>query len=312
MPRRRLAREWLSRIGLIGFGLALSLALLEAALQLGAAVVRLTHESRGAAGDPDRFRIVCVGDSNTYGLYLARRESYPAQLERELAALRPDQPVEVVNLGAPGLSSSRLLRSFPEILEELAPDLVIVMLGANDLWTDPTAESPAPPTTLGGFLKRHSRVLRLFRLLRARGRADTEVAIVPVPEKGILQRADHWVRIGDHVFDFGFQHANREMPGADARLVENLERLNAAIQKSGARALFMTYPGRYALYGQANRAIRHAAHTKQLPLLDLTVIFQEPCPLEKCPTMLFEDQHPTARGYRLIAEQIAAWIQAHP
>jgi len=309
-PRR--AREWLGRIGLIGIGLAVTLVGLEVALQLGAAVVRITHEGRAVTKDPERFRILCLGDSNTYGLYLERHDSYPAQLERELAALRPTQPVEVVNLGTPGLSSSRLLRKFPELLETLTPDLVIVMLGVNDLWTDPTAESPAPPTTLGGFLTRHSRVLRLFRLLRARGRADLEVAIVPVPEKGKFQRADHWVRIGDHVFDFGFQHANRAMPGADGRLVENLDRLHAVIKQSGARALFMTYPARYEIYGQANRAIRHSARTKGLPLLDLTVVFQEPCPLAKCPTMLFDDQHPTAAGYRLMAKKIAAWIQAQP
>ena len=171
---------------------------------------------------------------------------------------------------------------------------------------------PPAPTTLGGFLTRHSRVLRLFRLLRARGRADLEVAIVPVPEKGIMQRADHWVRIGDQVFDFGYERANREIPGADRRLVENLGRLHAIIEQSGARALFMTYPGRFRLYGQANRAIRQSARTLGLPLLDLTVIFREPCPLEKCPTMLFDDQHPTAEGYRLMAKTIAAWIQAQP
>ena len=142
-PRR--AREWLGRIGLIGIGLALTIVGLEVALQLGAAVVRIAHESPRAVKDPNRFRILCLGDSNTYGVYLERHESYPAQLERELAALRPNQPVEVVNLGTPGLSSSRVIRRFPELLETLAPDLVIVLLGVNDLWTDPAAESPLPP-----------------------------------------------------------------------------------------------------------------------------------------------------------------------
>jgi lysophospholipase L1-like esterase len=134
-----------SRIGLIGFGFAVTIIGLEAALQIGAAAVRITHESQGAAKDPDRPRILCLGDSNTYGLYVARHETYPAQLERELAALRPDPPVEVLNLGAPGLNTSRLLRKFPELLATLAPDLVIVMMGANDMWTDPAAESPLRP-----------------------------------------------------------------------------------------------------------------------------------------------------------------------
>ncbi len=302
----------MSRIGLIGFGLAVTLVGLEVALQLGAAVVRITHESRGAAKDPERFRILCLGDSNTYGVFLERPEAYPAQLERELAALRPTQPVEVVNLGTPGLNSSRLLRQLPELLNTLAPDLVIVMVGANDIWTVPTAESPARSTTLRGFLTRHSRVLRLYRLLRARGRADLEVAIVPVPGKGYLQQGDHWVRVGDRVFDFGFENANRRIPGAARHLVENLGRLHAVIKKAGARALFITYPARFQIYGEANRAIRQSARTKGLPLLDLTVNFLKPCPQKKCPTLFFDDQHPTAEGYRLMAKKIAAWIQAHP
>jgi lysophospholipase L1-like esterase len=120
------------------------------------------------------------------------------------------------------------------------------------------------------------------------------------------------VRIGDREFDFGFQRAPGWNPGADRQLVENLGRLHAVIRESGARALFMTYPSRYNFYGQANRAIRQSGRTMGLPLLDLTVIFREPCPLVQCPTMLFDDQHPTAKGYRLMAKEIAAWIQAHP
>lgn len=167
---------------------------------------------------------------------------------------------------------------------------------------------PPAPTTVGGFLTRHSRALRLFRLLRARGRADLEVAIVP--GKGDLQREDNWVRIGDREFDFGFERATRGIPGANEHLVENLGRLHAVIKDSGARALFMTYPSRYLYYGEANRAIRQSARTTGLPLLDLTVIFREPCPQLKCPTMLFDDHHPTAEGYRFTAKKVADWIQA--
>jgi lysophospholipase L1-like esterase len=299
-------REWLSRIGLIGLGLAVALVGLEVALQLGAAVVRITHASRGVAKDLDHFRILCVGDSNTYGVYLEPHESYPAELERALAKRRPSQPVEVVNLGTPGLNSSRLLREFPGILESLSPELVIVLVGANDTWTDPAAESAERPATLGGLLKKHSRVLRLFRLLRARGRADLEVAIGAT--QGDLEVADHWVRIGNRDFDLGITRAAGPVPDADARLVENLGRLHEMIAGSGARALFMTYPGRRDLYALANQLIQESARAHDLPLLDLTQIFREQCPRTECPTLLFADQHPNAEGYRLIAREVAAWI----
>jgi lysophospholipase L1-like esterase len=97
---------------------------------------------------------------------------------------------------------------------------------------------------------------------------------------------------------------------AEKQHSRNLLRLRELVAASGARALFMTYPGRYEYYGRTNRAIREARD--DLPLLDLSKVFLEPCPLSKCPTMLFDDQHPTAEGYRLVAKQIAAWIQALP
>jgi lysophospholipase L1-like esterase len=301
-------REWLGRALLVCFGLVAALVLLELALQIGAAVVSATHGSRAATRDPGRFRIVCLGDSNTFGLYLLPEESYPAQLQKQLATLRPDREIEVLNLGAPGLNSSRLLRDVDSLLASLSPDLVIVMLGVNDFWTDPDAESAAPPATLRERLLRHSRVLRLARLLRARGRSDVEVA---VPLGTGMDRADQWVRVGDRAFDFGFERMRVDLDAAEARITTNLLALRDQIVAAGAQPLFLTYPGRYEYYGRANRAIREAAR-QGLPLLDLTPAFRERCPLTKCPALLFDDQHPTAEGYRLVVRQIMAWLHRQP
>jgi hypothetical protein len=62
-------------------GLLLLLVLTELALQLAAPVVRHWMERRGPEPSPDAaLTILCVGDSNTYGLNVERVYAYPAQL----------------------------------------------------------------------------------------------------------------------------------------------------------------------------------------------------------------------------------------
>ena len=56
--------------------------------------------------DPERFRIVVVGDSLTYGEGIEAFWAYPAQLER---ALQPEFRVEVLNLGVRAYGSEDIL-----------------------------------------------------------------------------------------------------------------------------------------------------------------------------------------------------------
>ena len=84
-----------------------SAALLELVLQAGAVAVWLTHtrpaepavQAEVAAIDPDAARVLCIGDSFTYGDGASSSEhSYPAVLERLLAE-RIGKPVQVTNAG---------------------------------------------------------------------------------------------------------------------------------------------------------------------------------------------------------------------
>jgi lysophospholipase L1-like esterase len=53
------------------------------------------------AGETGAYRIVCLGDSHTWGPGVADAETYPARLQERLAAANR-RPVEVVNLGRGG------------------------------------------------------------------------------------------------------------------------------------------------------------------------------------------------------------------
>jgi acyl-CoA thioesterase I len=73
--------------------------------------------------------IVAMGDSLTEGLGVAENQSYPAQLQAQLAAR--GYPYRVVNAGVSGETSSGALSRIEWVLT-LKPDLIILETGAND------------------------------------------------------------------------------------------------------------------------------------------------------------------------------------
>lgn len=85
---------------------------------------------------PGVFRIVCMGDSATFGVWRVAEgvfgyDGYPAELARRVraAGLRD---VEVLNAGVVGYSSSHGLRQLMVDVLDLDPDIVTVRFGMND------------------------------------------------------------------------------------------------------------------------------------------------------------------------------------
>ncbi|MFT5041776.1 MAG: hypothetical protein ACI8TX_002754, partial [Hyphomicrobiaceae bacterium] len=80
----------------------------------------------------ETFRILCVGDSITFGFSTDQGSSYPRQLERLLATRYPNRRFEVINAGVPGWSYLQGLRFLEARGIALAPDLIIIGHGTND------------------------------------------------------------------------------------------------------------------------------------------------------------------------------------
>lgn len=90
-------------------------------------------------------RIVCFGDSSTFGIGTPQPETWPAQLESSLNSdpaffltqlkRKPSESrVEVVNAGAPGYTSYQILQRMRRELKSLAPDVVLMTCANNDFW----------------------------------------------------------------------------------------------------------------------------------------------------------------------------------
>ena len=77
-------------------------------------------------------RIVCTGDSITQGGEAPG--GYVWLLRHSLAAIYPQQPIEVVNTGIGGEKSPGMLARFQRDVIDRKPDLVTISIGINDVW----------------------------------------------------------------------------------------------------------------------------------------------------------------------------------
>jgi len=62
------------------------------------------------ASDAKVFRILCVGDSITFGFSVDQPDTYPRQLLTALAKHYPQRRFEIINAGVPGWSWLQGLR----------------------------------------------------------------------------------------------------------------------------------------------------------------------------------------------------------
>jgi hypothetical protein len=95
----------------------------------------------------------------------------------------------------------------------------------------------------------------------------------------------------------------------DQDLQANLRAIADIARRFDAEAVFMTYPSRMWNYGDASRLMRPAAAAAGARLVDLAAVFEPVCPTEPCPEWLYPDHHPTASGYRLIAETLVGELR---
>jgi hypothetical protein len=161
------AHRWRTRILALVMGTGASLVLAEGALWI--LHFALSPERRAAelAPQPGERRILCVGDSNTFGIHLDASASYPGRLQSYLDRAAA-QPWRVVNLGYPGQNTAQIRGRLARNLEVYRPEIMCLWAGVNNswspamrhLWDQPDSEST--PATLESLVQQ----ARLFKLAR--------------------------------------------------------------------------------------------------------------------------------------------------
>lgn len=106
---------------------------------------RLRDDDVSMTKPENTFRILCLGDSCTFGVKIPYTQSYPEHLEKLLQQQLPDKHIEVINAGIPGYSSYQGRVYYQQFGLSYCPDMVIVCFGLNDrvLWNNMTDQEHA-------------------------------------------------------------------------------------------------------------------------------------------------------------------------
>jgi lysophospholipase L1-like esterase len=240
---------------------------------------------RGPERDLDKApgvrRVVCLGDSFTFGEGVRAEHAWPARLE---ALLGPD--VEVVNAGVQGMGTPEELAFFDSHCAALDPDVVVLGFFMNDPvdWERTVAtqlERPAPPSPLA----RISRLVGLWEHGR-RARA-TRRALVADIRQGF--RAPRW-----------------------QTCVDALAALKERAARDGFELVVAVFPLLLALDGEdplrhERELVRAACASLGLPCVQIHAAWRgrRDADLWAHPT----DMHPNPEAHRLAAERIAAALR---
>ena len=139
-------RSWLQRLLALLLGLALCLLAFELGLRaLGAGFLWLqARQNRSAMASGEAVRVICLGESTTA---MGGESSFPSQPVLALNE-RGEGRFEVLNLGIPAADTSVILQRLERDLEMYEPQVVVAMMGANDVLApahDPLASRRAVP-----------------------------------------------------------------------------------------------------------------------------------------------------------------------
>ncbi len=251
------------------FSFIVLLLSLEIALQGGHLLVAgLRADS--SLSHPGAPTILCVGDSHTYGTSLPEEKSYPAQLENELSE-RGIQ-ANVVNMGIPGQNTSELRRALPELLERYDPDIVLVLICANNdwnrtdlLWSD-LQDGKLEPGSRTWLLKAWYKIsgsLRTIQLVRYL--IYNNVMEFDPNEK----EPDRHGRVHFHHSRFGTDDWQRGPELAD-RTMRDLCAIVDRVREHGSSPVFLNYPAQpFAPMFLANYFIEQVSRTRSVPLVNV-------------------------------------------
>lgn len=309
----------------------ISAALLEAALLvLSINVSQEDRSTKQLQSTPDAIRILTLGDSNTYGIFVSEEQSWPAQLQSLLR--ERGYVVDVVNLGWPGTNSTVINWQFDKALASVKPDLVIVMAGANDGWTTPIYKESI---TWWQIFQIKSRAYRFFLLgmssikqfstnreirnsLLLKDPGVSEISKFYEKNNTLFKRdlSIREVSMNGDTMIFGVNtitgnpRYNPKKNGFESTVHYSMDGMLQQSNQRNIPILFLTYPADEILYKSANERILSAAKIISANILDLRlkIISPDLCSEKEssmqCEEYFFPDNHPKEKTYHIIAENI--------
>lgn len=268
--------------------------------------------------------ILCLGDSNTYGVFYDQDQAYPGQLQSILDRRAPGK-YRVLNLGLPGMNSPQVVTRLPGWLDQYRPRAVVVSVGINNYWNRADASHQSPQRSL---IER-MRLYRLLHLLMAETTSGPAPAARPQLERVLLDEGAAGVQQRDAAtgelliaHEGDVKDWNRSHSEVAVELYDDLSAMDEMTASRGVDLLVMTYaafplPGRqqpnFDKQQNLNETMRRFSKDHAVTLVDVRDRFLELLPSGQPRELFFAsptESHPNPTGYREVAMLVAGAIHS--
>jgi len=251
------------------------------------------------------LRILCLGDSQTFGNGVSQDETYPARLEALLSERAHGLRVEVINAGVQGYDTEQEVRLLERFAPSLSPDIVLIGFYINDIGEvlrerkASMVEAKTGEFERGGIIKRFTPYRLIYLLKRSRDITliDWRVRILLT---GGRANSDNAVLLGS---------PPPQYERAWALIRQSLERARALAVSRGIRLIIFPVPFSQEFLGDYPR---EQYRSRLLNLArSLGVDHLDPTPVMKSADRGFEryfitwDGHISATAHAVIAELLA-------
>jgi hypothetical protein len=186
---------------------------------------------RGPEVKPGGIRVICIGASETFGLYEDPGQEFPRQLERDLNVASAPGRFQVVNAGLVGQSIHSAVIRIPQYTQELHPEFAVIYpTPANYIWLPWIQNAPAQEQNQSKFELRATEKVR-----------DAVKRLTPATLLDYLRRRD----IEREAADFG--NPMDRVPEASVQAFHtDLAEMVDALRANGVTPVLVTHANRFA------------------------------------------------------------------
>ena len=183
---------------------------------------------------PGSDRIICIGSSETFGLYESYRHEWPRQLEVILNRRAGGPKFEAVDVAYPGMSVGTAILRLPQILTTLSPRIAVIYPSYTPYIERAVAQPwPAPPPGPAPAEQRHYE-LRIAGKAQTMLKADLPEGLQNWIREEQLKRAARNTTVMERLPDQNIQ-----------AFAQDLDTLTTQLQQHGVQVILVTHATRF-------------------------------------------------------------------
>lgn len=245
------------------------------------------------------YRIVVLGDSIAFGVFVEQEDIFPSVLQRRMNKGRYRQKVEVINASLSGRDTWEEYALLKYKIIPLAPDLILLQICLNDSFQLPFPRKDAQIGLFNDLV--WYRYSSLLRLLDQKITGFKKVHIRWLKKIGIYEERIH----------FGLPH--KDMIDVTPRWEEwsnILLRINKLSLDNDIDLLFVVFPTKWHIKNKRSETIpvlTRFAKRNNIALLDLLGTYSS----FGAKRMLRDWTHPRKEGHEIAAIEIERFINNH-